>query len=297
MELILKVNELGFLPYLNSPVDSFIIGLKDFCVNQNYSLSLKELSDSIEQIKESNKKIYLNTNIFALEKDIKRLNKIMSKLSLLNIDGFIVSDIGFLNIFKKHNLADKVILDLHTYVTNKYSAKSLLNLGIKRVCIAKEITLDDIKEIAIFSEGNIEILAQGFYPITYSKRTILDAYYKNFKLNKQSDIHYIKEENRDSYYCVTQTNNNLAVYYDKQYSVFPYLKDLIESKVQYFRIDADFLDDSSIRKYISYYKKGIEAIKNNDIKKYNELTIEFGKDNNFETPFMHNKSFLLKEGN
>ena len=297
MELILKVNELGFLPYLNSPVDSFIIGLKDFCVNQNYSLSLKELSDSIEQIKESNKKIYLNTNILALEKDIKRLNKIMSKLSLLNIDGFIVSDIGFLNIFKKHNLADKVILDLHTYVTNKYSAKSLLNLGIKRVCIAKEITLDDIKEIAIFSEGNIEVLAQGFYPITYSKRTILDAYYKNFKLNKQSDIHYIKEENRESYYCVTQTNNNLAVYYDKQYSVFPYLKDLIESKVQYFRIDADFLDDSSIRKYISYYKKGIEAIKNNDIKKYNELTIEFGKDNNFETPFMHNKSFLLKEGN
>ena len=40
----IKVNELGFKPFLDTPVNSFIIGLKDFCINQNYFKSINKLN-------------------------------------------------------------------------------------------------------------------------------------------------------------------------------------------------------------------------------------------------------------
>lgn len=295
MELVLKVNELGYQPFIDCEIDSFIIGLNGFCINQNYVLSIKKIASYIKEIKDKNKKIYLNINMFASDKELNKFKKVINQLLPLNIDGFVVSDLGVLNILKKANLVNKVILDLHTYVTNKYSAKSLLNLGVKRVCVSKEITLEDIKEISLFNKGNIEVLAHGFYPITYSKRSIVDAYYKNFNICKKETIHYIKEESRDSYYCLTQNRNNLTVYYDKQYCVFPYLKDLIESNISCFRIDADFLGEQEIKNYIELYKKGINSIVHNDLESYSKLAKQFMNDDLFETPFMNKKSFLLKE--
>lgn len=296
MEIILKVNELGFEPFLDNPVDSFIVGLKGFSINQNFVLSLSKLPDCIKKIKDKNKKIYLNINCFALEKDIKKFKKLVNKLLDLEIDGFIVSDLGMLNIFKSLSKENKVILDLHTYITNKYSAKSLIDLGINRLCVAKEITLEDIKEISAFTNGKLEIQCQGYYPITHSKRPILDTYYENFKLNKKTNIHYIKEETRDAYYCLTQDKNSLTVYYDKEYSVFPYLNDLVQSNVNSFRIDANFLDEETIKEYINFYSNALNLIENNNSKEYEILKEEFLTKYKFENPFMHNKSFLLKEG-
>lgn len=297
MGIILKVNELGFKPFLDTPVNSFIIGLKDFCINQNYFKSIKELPECIDKIKIKNKNVYLNLNLFAKEKDIKRLKRIVKQLIFLNVDGFIVSDLGIANVLKANGLGNKVMMDLHTYVTNKYSAKSLLDLGIKRVCVAKEITLEDIKEISAYCKGKIEIQCQGYYPMTYSKRPLLETYYKKFKLKNNTESHYIKEESRDSYYCLTQSKDNLTVYYDKEYSVFPYLDELVNyGQIRHFRIDANFLDEETIKEYINMYSDAINYVVTNKLDKYNELKEEFINKHTFETPFMNNKSFLLKEG-
>lgn len=297
MNIILNTNELGYMPFLHTPATSFIIGLENFCVNQQYCLTIKKLPEAIKQIKEVGKKIYLSINLFAEESDIKRFKSIVSKLKRLDIDAYIVSDLGILNILKSHGLTNKIILDLQTYVTNKYSAKSLLNLGVKRVSLSKEITLDDIIEISTFNNGNIEVLCQGYNPITYSKRSILNCYYKNFKLKKEATLHFVKEESRDNYYYLNETNDSLIVYNDKQYSLFPYLLELITSKVSNFKIDTNFLSEKEINEYISIYGKGIGYVLENKIEEYNKLKEEFMNKYTFDTPFIHNGSFLLKEGN
>lgn len=297
MNLILVTNNLGYKPFLHTYVDSFIIGLKDFCINQKFCLSFKNLSNAIVDIKKANKQIYLNINLFAREKDTKKLKKLLNKIAALKIDGFIISDLGILNIFKEKKLEHKVILDLQTYVTNKYSAKSLLNLGVNRILVSKEITLKDIKDISIFNDGNIEVLCQGYYPITYSKRPLLTRYYEKYKLKPDNNIHYIKEENRTNYYIVDETNNNLSVYNDKQYSLFPYLQDLISSNIKNFRIDASFLTEEEIIDYITFYKKAIDSISNNNLDEYASLKKSFESKYIFDNPFIYTESFLLKEGN
>ena len=295
MELILNTNEFGVAPFLDTSVDAIIIGLKNFCINQPFSLSIKELKESIKEIKNKGKKVYLSVNIFALEKDIVKFKKKANKLVELDIDGFIVSDLGILNVLKELNLENKVILDCQTYVTNNYSAKSLLNLGVNRICLSKEITLEDIKNIAISSKGNVELLAQGYYPITYSKRPILSCYLKNFKLKKNSSLYYIKEETREDFYYLLENKNSLTVFNNKQYSLFCYLDELKKNSINHLRIDTLFLKEEEIKEYIEIYHKAIVAIENNDRETYTALKEEFNAKFTYSTPFLHNGSFLLKE--
>lgn len=296
MQLVLNTNELGYKDFLNSPIDTVIIGLKNFCHDQTYTISLKDISSVVDELKSNNKKLSLSLNIFALEKDIKKLDRILDSLLACEIDSFIVSDLGVLNLFKKRKSENRVVLDLQTYVTNKYSAKALLNLGVKRIVLAKEITLDDIKEISTFNKPQIEILVQGFYPITYSKRPILSSYYKNFNLKKNSNIHYIKEESRNDYYFLLESNGNLSVYNNKQYSMFNYLDILLENNINTLRIDTNFLQLDEIKEYINFYQAGIRSLKEKDLQTYNKLKEEFSQKFVFDTPFLHNESFLLKEG-
>lgn len=296
MNLILNTNEFGYTPFLNSPIDSFIVGLKNFCINQKYTVNINKINSVISDIKSKNKNIYLSVNLFAKDKELKKLNKIITKLSNLNIDGFIVSDLGVLNLFKKFNLEHKIILDLHTYVTNKHSAKSLLDLGINKVTLSKEITLDDIKEISLFNKGNVNVLVQGYVPITYSKRSILTRYYSKYKLTRKHTTHYIKEESRDNYYYLDETKENLVVFNDKQYSLFPHLDELIDNNINTFLIDANFLSIKEIDEYIDIYSKAISLLESKKNDEYKMLKEKFIETHNFSNPFLHNESFLLKEG-
>ena len=296
MELILNTNNLGYRPFLESNIDSLIIGLKNFCVNQQFSVSLRQLPKIINEIRSYNKKIYLSINIFANEKETSKLTNIINKLVNLDIDGFIVSDLGVLNILKSKNLESKVTLDLQTYVTNMYSAKALLNFGVNRVCLSKEITLEDIKVISKNNEGKIELLAQGYYPITYSRRPILSCYLKNFKIKKNSNLYYIKEETRDNYYLLEQ-KNNLSVFNDSQYSLLCYLKELYEANIKHLRIDSIFLSEKEIIKHINSYSSAISYLKDNNTSDLEKLYKKYKQNPEYQTPFLHNESILLKEGN
>ncbi len=295
MEIVLNTNELGYLPFLDTNVNSFIIGLKHFCINQRYALNIREIMLASDLIQKKQKKIYLSLNIFAGEKDIYRLKRKMKKIKELPVNGFIISDLGILNIFKENNLTHKVILDCQTYVTNKYSAKSLINLGIDKVYLSKEIILNDIKEITSFNKNKIALFAQGYYPISYSKRPILTNYYKKFNIKRKKELHYLKEENREQYYLINEMKNNLVVYNHREYSLFSCLKDIIDIGINYIEINALFLKENEIKEYLSFYKEGVNYILENKLDEYAKLNEMFKEKYIFETPFLYNQSFLLKE--
>lgn len=296
MELILNTNDLGYKPFLNSNVDSLIIGLKDFCVNQPFSLTIKQLISAIEEIKRHNKKIYLSINDFVLEKNITKLKSIISKTIPLSLDGYIVSDLGVLNIFKEYNLANKVTLDLQTYITNKYSASALLNLGVEKVCLSKEITLEDIQEISTSNKNKIDLLGYGYFPITYSKRPILKCYFRKNKIKQQSSLYYIKEESRTDFYPIYEEKNCLLVYNHKPYSLFNNLEDVMKLNVSSLRIDTIFLSEKEIKELINIYSTAINAIRKKNCSTYLELKKTFNEQYTFDSPFLYNSSFLLKDG-
>jgi len=275
MELILNVNQYGYSTFLDSNVDIFMIGIQDFSMGYLMKYSLDEIPSIAKYIHEKEKKLYLSFNAPLNQNSLNELEKLMLTISDLHVDGFVINDFGAFELFKEYNLTNKIIFNPTTLITNKYSAKYYNEFDIDHVCIANEINYKDILEIAKFTNGNIELLAQGYFQICNSKRPLITNFLKQFR-NKQAsetDYYYIKEESRDYAYPIHEVDNDLLIYIDKQRCLLPYLKELINSNIKYLRIDTVFLDINDINTIIEVYRsaiddtssieKGLEILKNN----------------------------------
>ena len=264
MELILNINQYGYSAFLDSKVDAFVLGVKGFSAGYEMTYELDEFARIEKYIHEKGKKLYLSLNILANEYTASELEKSMLFIKDLDVDGFIVSDFGILQIFIEHELTSKVIFNPITTITNKYSAKIANDLGIKHVCLANELNIKDILEISNFTKGNVEILAQGYYQICNSKRPLLTYFLNKYKKrgSQETDHYFIKEESRDYAYPIVEIEDDLFIYIDKQRCVLPYLKELINSGISYLRIDTVFLEMDQINTIIEAYKDALDSLEN-----------------------------------
>ena len=271
MEIILNLTNHKYNLFLDSKIDTFVLGLKDYSTDHLIEYKINELEDIIHNIHKHNKKLYLSLNIIANEKQIDDLNNIIESIKSLSIDGFVISDFGILQIFREHSLINKVIFNPVTTITNKYSASIANNLGINHICIANELNLNDIIEVSKFNDGKIEILAQGYYQICNSKRPLITNFLNRFRIKPSSSSYFIKEENRDYAYPIVEIRNDLLIYIDKQRCILPYIKTLIESNIEFFRLDTTFLSLEDINTIIEIYHK---AIKENEYEERDLFTLE-----------------------
>ena len=292
MELILNINQYGYSAFLDSKADSFVLGLKGFCAGYEMSYEIDEFSRIEKYVHEKGKKLYISLNILANENTASELEKSMPFIKDLDVDGFVVSDFGILQIFIDHGLTNKVIFNPITTITNKYSAKISNELGINHVCLANELNIKDILEISNYTKGNVEILAHGYYQICNSKRPLLTYFInKHKKRGVQETNHYfIKEESRDYAYPIIEIDDDLFIYIDKQRCVLPYLKELISANISYLRIDTIFLEMEQINTIVDAYKDSIESLDNLEasLEKLKENT-----DSNYKC--LDNISILKKE--
>lgn len=157
--------------------DAVYVGL------DKYSLRKAEVKFTIHQIKKAidyahnlNKKLYVTFNIFAHNKHLKSLEKDMRAIAKFKPDAFIISDPGVVALAQE--VAPKIPIHLSTQANtvNIESVKFWLRKGIKRIVLARELSLKEIIEIkkAVPKMG-LEIFVHGAMCISYSGRCLLSA--------------------------------------------------------------------------------------------------------------------------
>ena len=147
-----------------------------------------ELRQAVELVHATGKKVYVTLNIFARNDDFPALIKYAKFLESIKVDAVIVSDLGVLSAVRE-NTNLEVHISTQANVLNKYTAEQYVALGAKRIILARECSLNEIKEIATHlnhpvatrhpsKEGNsprceIEVFVHGAMCISYSGRCTL----------------------------------------------------------------------------------------------------------------------------
>ena len=107
-----------------------------------------ELQQASEYAHGLGKKIYITVNIVAHNNDFDGLEEYLKYLDGIKVDGIIVSDLGIMNLAKKCVPDLPIHVSTQANVTNKYTAKLLCDMGVKRIVLARELTIEEIKEMA-----------------------------------------------------------------------------------------------------------------------------------------------------
>lgn len=179
IELLAPAGNLEKLKYaLHYGADAVYCGIPDFSLRVRINSFTKEdLKEAVEYAHKLKKKIYITLNIYAHNKHLQKVEEHLKFLSKLNIDGVILSDPGILSLVKKYLPKVDIHLSTQANATNWQAVKFWGEQGVKRIVLAREVTLEDIREIKKYNpKMELEYFIHGAMCMSYSGRCILSKW-------------------------------------------------------------------------------------------------------------------------
>jgi len=161
--------------------DAVYFGLPGFSLRARASqFSREEILEGAEFCRKHKKKFYVALNIYAHNVHLKALEKQLDLVEEIKPDGVILSDPGILQIVKKRLPKIDIHLSTQANVTNKEAAKFWAKQGVKRIVLAREVSLKEVKEIKkAVPEVELEYFVHGAMCMAYSGRCILSKWMLN----------------------------------------------------------------------------------------------------------------------
>ena len=158
---------------------------------QKYSLRANATNFSLEEIKEAcdfahnlNKKVYLTLNIVFHDEDMDGVEEYIKDVVDAGIDAFIVSDPFIISHIKTNYPQVEVHLSTQNSTSNYKTIEYFKNEGIDRVVLAREVHLEDMKEMIEKTGIDIEVFIHGAMCTCFSGRCALSNYVTNRDANR-----------------------------------------------------------------------------------------------------------------
>ncbi len=158
--------------------DAVYAGVSHFSlrIRSGKEFTFESFKEGIQYAHERGKKVYVTINGFPFNSQIELLKKHILKMASLNPDAFIVAAPGVVKLCKQ--LAPNIDIHLSTQanVLNYLDAQVFWDMGVKRIIVAREISLKDVIEIKKYlPDMELEIFVHGSMCFAYSGRCLVSA--------------------------------------------------------------------------------------------------------------------------
>lgn len=266
-KLIMAINYGADAVYLASTR----FGLRTFAGN----FDLDGLKWAVDYAHAHNVKVYVTVNIIPHESDLNDLPNYIEYLNEIKVDAIICADLGVISI------ARRVAPNLHIHVstqaniTNSESALIYVALGVKRLILAREMTLDEIKELRtkIPSDIELEAFVHGAMCISYSGRCLLSNFFTGRDANRGACVqacrwnYAIREISKDSEYPIEEDSHGTYILNSKDLCMIDYLDKLKEAGVDSIKIEGRMKTEYYVANIVNAYRLALNYL--NEHKTYN----------------------------
>ena len=149
-------------------------GMRSFAGN----FTPEELKQAVALCHSRGVAVHVTCNTMPRNGEIARMPEWLSYLQELGVDAAILADVGVLSLLKKHAPKLKAHISTQASVSNYQAAAAWHELGASRVILARELSLDEIREIRAKAPRELEIEAfvHGAMCVSYSGRCLLSNY-------------------------------------------------------------------------------------------------------------------------
>ena len=141
-------------------------GMRSFAGN----FSPEELKTAVALCRKNNVRIHVTCNTMPRNEEIARLPQWLEYLNEVGVDAIILADVGVLSLAKQYAPNIECHISTQASIVNYQSARAWYELGAKRVILARELSLDEIREIRAKTpkELEMEVFAHGAMRVSYS---------------------------------------------------------------------------------------------------------------------------------
>ena len=228
----------------------------------------EEMKAAMEYLHSAGKKGYVTVNVFPYDEDFPALTEHLKYLQSIGADGAIVSDPGVISVAKKVAPSLELHLSTQANTLNSHAASFWADTGVKRIVLARELSLDRIKAIrdALDPSVELECFAHGAMCISYSGRCLLSNYlsgrdnYKGECVQACRWNYVIHEKSRDQRdFPIEEDERGAYIMNSHDLKTIDFLGDLIKAGVSSFKIEGRMKTAYYVASVTDAYRRALDS--------------------------------------
>ena len=227
------------------------------------------LPKAVQMAHDKNVDVHVTVNTIPHEGEVERLPGYLSFLQDSGVDALIVADLGVMALAKKY--APNVDLHVGTQlgVLNSETAKVLFEMGAKRVVLARETTMEEIRQIRrnIPDELEMEAFVHGAMCVSFSGRCLLSNYLTGRDANRGAcaqpcrwKYHLVEEQRPGEYFEITE-DGGTHIMNSHDMCMIEHLDDLIDAGISSFKIEGRMKSAYYAAAVTNAYRHALDSVK------------------------------------
>lgn len=262
-------------------------------VRNNEFNDLQKLKTAIDTTHLHNKKIYIVTNLLPHNAKLKTFPEDIQKIVDLQPDALIMSDVGLIDFVRNKYPEMPIHLSVQANTTNYAAVKFWQKLGLQRIILSRELSLDEIAEIRQqCPDIELEVFIHGALCIAYSGRCLMSGYFNHRDANqgtctnacrweykvaaekKQPINFYVKEPNRpQDLMPIEEDEHGTYLFNSKDLRGLEHVETLLKIGVDSFKIEGRTKSAYYVARTTQVYRQAIDDFKNGKTFDYKNLSV------------------------
>jgi len=240
---------------IKAGADAVYLGLKTFNMRDSAkNFSFKELNTVSRICRKNNVKLYLALNTIVYDNEIKKIENLIKKVKN-KVDAVICWDFSVINLCRKYKIPFHI--STQASVSNEETAKFYKNLGAKRINLARELNLKQIKKIS--KVISVEIFAHGALCVSISGRCFTSQFLQNRSANRGQCAHPCRRaytiKDPDGYTLKLENNRVMSA---KDLCTLPFIEQIKKANISSIKIEGRNRNPEYVYAVISEYRKALD---------------------------------------
>lgn len=247
---------------INAGADAVYIGAPQFGARSNATNSIEDIEALVEYAHLFKAQVFVVVNTILYDHELKDCEKLIHELYAIGVDALIVQDMAVLEMD-----LPPIVIHASTQANNRdpKHVKFLADAGMKRVVLARELNLDQIKDIQKETDVELEFFVSGALCVSFSGNCYMSIANGERSANRGS----CAQNCRLPYNLVDGTGKTLIANSHllsiKDLDLSDQLPNLIEAGVTSFKIEGRLKDMVYVKNNTSYLRKKLDSfLENND---------------------------------
>ena len=241
---------------INSGADAVYIGAPQFGARSNAHNSMEDVAALVQYAHLYNAQVFVVINTILYDNELETCRQMIWELYHIGVDALIIQDMAIMEME-----LPPIVLHASTQANNRdpKNIKFLADAGIKRVVLARELNLHQIKEISEATDVELEFFVTGALCVSFSGNCYMSVANGERSANRGSCAQNCRLPYNliDGYGETLIKNSHLLSI--KDFDVTDQIPNLIEAGIVSFKIEGRLKDMVYVKNNVSFLRKKIDA--------------------------------------
>jgi putative protease len=253
---------------LHYGADAVYLGGRDFGLRQLAdNFTTEQLAEGVAICHDQGARAYLTVNSYLHNDDLERLPSFLDEVAAIPFDACIVADPGVLALVREALPGAAIHLSTQANTVNWRSARFWQEQGVKRINLARELSLDEIRAIADRTPGmEFEVFLHGAMCISYSGRCLLSNLLTGRDANRGACAHpcrwnyaLVEETRPGEYFPIQENGKGTFIFNSKDLCLLPHIPELVASGVDSLKIEGRMKGVHYVGSVVRVYREALDC--------------------------------------